>query len=50
LLTHIKAIDILIRAFASVFKNNFNVELCIGGDGSQRAQLEALTRTLGIES
>jgi glycosyltransferase involved in cell wall biosynthesis len=50
LLTHIKAIDILIRAFASVFKNNFNVELWIGGDGPQRAQLEALTRTLGIES
>jgi len=50
LLTPKKAIDILIRAFASIFKNNFNVELCIGGDGSQRAQLEALTRTLGIES
>jgi len=50
LLTPKKGIDILIRAFASVFKNNSNVELWIGGDGPLRSQLEYLAKMLDVAS
>lgn len=43
-----KGMDLLIKAFASKFKNKDAI-LKIGGDGSQRQELEALAKELNIE-
>lgn len=47
-LTHKKGIDILIKAFANLFKGK-NVELHIGGDGEEKKSLEELAKDLKIE-
>lgn len=43
-----KGMDILIKAFAKVFKNK-NVKLKIGGGGSQRQMLENISKDLKVE-
>lgn len=48
LLDRKKAVDILLRAFTLAFRGRPNVELCIGGDGGTRGELESLAATLGI--
>lgn len=42
-----KGVDILIKAFSKYFKEE-SVELIVGGDGSERANLEELVRELGV--
>lgn len=42
-----KGVDVLLRAFASRFRGR-NVALAIGGDGSERAKLQAMTHELGL--
>ena len=49
-LTPNKGIDVLLKAFAAKFRGNPEVRLEIGGDGKQRAELERLSRELGISS
>lgn len=49
LLDHIKRVDILIRSFSQVFKNNKKIKLKIGGDGPIRKDLEQLVKDEGIE-
>ena len=44
-----KGIDRLLRAFAKYFSNHEPVSLIIGGEGSQRGELETLSANLGIE-
>ena len=44
-----KGIDVLIRAFAWTFRDQSDVCLEVGGDGPQRAELEALAESLKIE-
>jgi glycosyltransferase involved in cell wall biosynthesis len=48
-LTQKKGFDVLLKAFARVFKGNKEVELVIGGDGEERENLENLAVNLGIE-
>lgn len=48
-LTHIKAIDNLIRAFALIHKKTLNAILYIGGDGEERNNLEKLVKDLNLE-
>jgi len=50
LLTPVKGIDILLKAFAQAFDRRENVLLEIGGDGTQRKELEDLTAKLQIEN
>jgi len=50
LLTPVKGIDILLKAFAQAFNRKENVLLEIGGDGTQRKELEELTVKLRIEN
>lgn len=50
LLTPKKGIDVLLHAFAQSFEGEPDVQLDIGGDGPQRAELEDLARRLGIGS
>jgi glycosyltransferase involved in cell wall biosynthesis len=49
LLTDIKGIDILLRAFTSAFKGRKHIQLKIGGDGPSKVKLIALSKELGIE-
>ena len=49
LLTHKKGMDILIKAFANKFKGKSNIELVIGGDGEERANLERLASDMGVK-
>jgi len=49
-LTPNKGIDVLLKAFAAKFRGNPEVRLEIGGDGKQRAELERLSRHLGISN
>jgi glycosyltransferase involved in cell wall biosynthesis len=44
----LKGIDVLLRAFAAAFARRPEVMLEIGGDGGERAALEALARELAI--
>ncbi|HEY8342267.1 MAG TPA: glycosyltransferase [Calditerricola sp.] len=46
-LTPIKGIDVLLRAFAQVYRGTA-VELHVGGDGPQRTELERLAEELGV--
>ncbi len=48
LLSPKKAIDNLLVAFALAFKDNVQIILRIGGDGSERQKLEKLVQSLGI--
>lgn len=48
-LSYNKGIDILLRAFAKAFKNNYNVKLKIGGSGRELKKLMALAKELNIE-
>lgn len=48
LLTRIKGVDVLLRAFARSFSNRPDTKLIVGGDGSERQQLEALANELGL--
>jgi glycosyltransferase involved in cell wall biosynthesis len=50
LLTPVKGIDILLRAFAKAFDHQENVLLEIGGDGTQRKELEGLAAKLHLEN
>jgi len=50
LLTPVKGIDVLIKAFARLLPNENNIELEIAGDGPERVRLEDLTNRLGISS
>jgi len=43
-----KGVDVLINAFARVKKSIPDAQLVIGGKGRDRAQLEALSQTLGL--
>ncbi|MEA4924851.1 MAG: glycosyltransferase [Syntrophomonadaceae bacterium] len=45
-----KGHHVLLNAFASKFKNAFNNELWIGGDGGERSNLEKQADDLGIRS
>jgi L-malate glycosyltransferase len=49
-LVPIKAIPVLLEAFAKAVKVNSNSHLILLGDGEEREKLETLTRQLGIES
>lgn len=49
-LEEIYNIDVLIRAFANVYKDFKNIRLLIVGEGSQHNKLEHLVKTLGIEN
>jgi len=49
LLTAVKGIDILIRAFAQAFDRTENVILEIGGDGTQKRELQELVKKLHLE-
>jgi L-malate glycosyltransferase len=49
-LTRRKGFDILIRAFASRFRDDRTCRLVIGGDGSIRDELEALAASTGVQS
>ncbi|UOE55141.1 glycosyltransferase [Cytobacillus oceanisediminis] len=48
LLTPNKGMDLLIRSFASGFKDQ-EAELFIGGDGAQKEELMNLAKTLGVD-
>lgn len=50
LLTPVKGIDVLLRAFAQAFDRQENVLLEIGGDGTQRKELETLAAKLHLEN
>jgi glycosyltransferase involved in cell wall biosynthesis len=50
LLTPVKGIDVLLKAFAQAFDPNDNVLLEIGGDGIHRKELEKLTAKLHLEN
>lgn len=43
-----KGMDILIRAFAKEFQGDKGFELAIGGDGPEKASLQALAAELGV--
>jgi glycosyltransferase involved in cell wall biosynthesis len=45
-----KGVDDLINAFARAFTHKKEVRLVIGGDGAERANLQALVKRLGLES
>lgn len=49
-LNHNKGIDVLLRAFAQCVQRDVRFKLEILGDGSERAELEALAHELGIAS
>lgn len=44
-----KRVDILISAFAKIFKGNHSIKLKIGGDGSEKNNLETLVKQLGVD-
>ena len=48
LLTPVKRIDLLLRAFSQAFSQQGEVELEIAGDGPEGPRLEELARSLGI--
>jgi len=50
LLTKIKGIDMLLKAFAKSFKGNAEVVLEVCGDGVERNSLESLCDNLGIQA
>lgn len=49
-LMHKKGFDLLIKAFNNKFKGNENILLYIGGDGTERNNLEKLVKDLGLEN
>lgn len=49
-LTDKKRLDILISAFANVFKGNKNIDLKIGGAGPSMPELKLLAESLGVSS
>lgn len=48
-LHHVKGFDLLLRAFADVSATHPEWRLVVHGEGPARAELENLTRTLGLE-
>lgn len=50
LLTPVKGIDVLLRAFAQAFSHHENVVLEVGGDGKQKKYLQQLAKDLNIEN
>lgn len=48
LLSQNKRVDLLILAFAKVFRGNLNVKLRLGGDGPIRSSLEKLVKSEGV--
>lgn len=50
LLSKNKGMDILIKAFYNKFKDNMNITLRIGGDGTEYNNLKSLISELGLES
>ncbi len=49
-LVPVKALDVLLTAFAAVSKSEANARLVIVGDGPERAALEAQREALGLQS
>ncbi|WP_263601390.1 glycosyltransferase [Chryseobacterium sp. PET-29] len=45
----VKGLDILIKAFSMLYKENTNVELWIGGDGSEKKNIEHQIKELKME-
>ncbi|HLZ41969.1 MAG TPA: glycosyltransferase [Candidatus Sulfotelmatobacter sp.] len=48
LLTPVKGIDLLLRAFSEAFSDSADVELEVAGDGPERPRLQELARSLKI--
>jgi len=48
-LVPIKRVDVLLRAFAALRRDDLAVRLSIVGDGESRPELEALARDLGVD-
>lgn len=48
-LVPVKGHEVLLKAFAQVFRGNHRVQLRIGGDGPLFGKLQALTRKLGVQ-
>lgn len=50
MLSHVKGIDVLLRAFARAFDRTENIILEIGGDGEQKEDLHKLAKMLHLEN
>ncbi|HRX64254.1 MAG TPA: glycosyltransferase family 4 protein [Candidatus Absconditabacterales bacterium] len=48
-LVELKGVDLLIKAFAEIYKNNKSLSLQIVGDGEEKDNLEKLTKNLKID-